>query len=89
MPRVEFTPKLGRESKYPPLEVAGNSVREVLAESCRVNPELRSYLLDDAGRIRKHIVVFVDGVIVQDRSGWTDAVADDSTLFVMQALSTG
>ena len=53
------------------------------------NPRLRGYVLDDQGRLRKHVAVFVDGKLVEDREALSDAVRDDSEIFVMQALSGG
>lgn len=46
-------------------------------------------MLDEHGRLRKHVVVFVDGTMVADRVALTDAVGPDSEVFVMQALSGG
>ena len=53
------------------------------------NPKLRSYILDDQDRLREHVVVFIDGQIVQDRATLSDPVENDSEVFVMQALSGG
>ncbi len=47
------------------------------------------YLLDDEGRLRKHMVVFVDGVAACDRDGLADPVDVNSEILVMQALSGG
>jgi len=53
------------------------------------NPRLRSYILDDQDRLREHVVVFIDGQMVQDRATLSDPVENDSEIFVMQALSGG
>ena len=53
------------------------------------NPELRGYVLDDQGRLRRHMVVFVDGKVVEDRAELGDDVADGAEVLVMQALSGG
>lgn len=53
------------------------------------NPVLRGYVLDDQGRLRKHVAVFVDGVQISDRVHLSDPVREDSDIFVMQALSGG
>lgn len=89
MPRVEFTPNLQRHVACPPTTVSGATVREVLAGVFTDHPRLEHYLLDDEGRLRKHMVVFVDGVPARDRDALTDPVTESSEILVMQALSGG
>lgn len=89
MPRVRFTQNLERHVSAPAADVAGATVREALESVFRDNPRLRSYVLDDQGRLRRHVMVFVDGDQVHDRDRLSDAVSDASELFVMQALSGG
>ncbi|HXV77121.1 MAG TPA: MoaD/ThiS family protein [Candidatus Polarisedimenticolaceae bacterium] len=89
MPQVKFTQNLERHLSAPAIDVAGRTVREALDAVFHGNPMLRSYVLDDQGRLRRHVVVFVDGQMVEDRDGLTDAVESSSELFVMQALSGG
>lgn len=89
MPRVEITPILRRHLDCADGEVAGETVREVLEALFADNPRLRSYLLDDQGALRQHVNVFVDGEAVVDRRSLGDAVAPDSAVVVMQALSGG
>ncbi len=64
-------------------------MREVLDDVFRQNPQLRGYVLDDLGHLRKHVVVFIDGEMIEDRTALSDPVAPTSELFVMQALSGG
>jgi len=64
-------------------------VREALDAVFEAHPRLRGYVLDDQSRLRKHVVVFVNGDMVRDRDGLSDPVAADAELFVMQALSGG
>jgi molybdopterin converting factor small subunit len=89
MPRVLFTPHLERFLSAPPKEVAGATVREALNKVFGENPRLRGYVLDDQGRLRQHVVVFVDGNQVEDREGLSDPVAGGAEIYVMQALSGG
>jgi molybdopterin synthase sulfur carrier subunit len=89
MPVVTFTRTLERHLAAPATSVAGTTVREALDEVFRANPRLRGYVLDDQGRLRKHVVVFVDGELVADRDRLTDSVRPSSAVFVMQALSGG
>jgi hypothetical protein len=87
MAQVKFTQHLVRHLAAPPLDVSGATVREVLDNAFRANPQLRGYVLDDQGRLRKHVVVFVDGQMVEDRESLSDGLDPSSELLVMQALS--
>jgi molybdopterin converting factor small subunit len=89
MARVVFTANLQRHLSAEPQEVSGATVRAVLDAVFEGNPRLRGYILDDQGRLRQHVVVFVDGQTITDRSGLSEAVRADSELHVMQALSGG
>jgi hypothetical protein len=87
--RVSFTPNLRRHLRTPEAVVPGATVREALSAVFRDHPALRGYVLDDQGRLRQHVVVFVDGEQVRDREGLGDPIGPTSELFVLQALSGG
>ena len=89
MPEVKFTENLRRHLDTPECRVEGATVREALNHVFETQPRLRGYVLDDQNRLRKHVVVFIDGDMVQDRDGLSDVVAANAELFVMQALSGG
>lgn len=89
MATVTFTAALERHLSAPPVEVTGATVREALEAAFRGNPRLRGYVLDDQGRLRKHVAVFVDGEPVADRDGLGDRIGSAANVFVMQALSGG
>lgn len=89
MPRVLFTPNLQRHVDCPEVSVEGDTVRLSLDAVFASRPQLRGYVIDEHDRLRKHMVVFVNGQPVKDRTGLSDAVAPDAEIFVMQALSGG
>ena len=89
MPRVTFTENLRRHVDCPPALAGGATVREVLEAVFAGNPRVRGYVLDEQGALRHHVLVFVDGNQVRDRRTLSDAVAEGSELYVMQALSGG
>lgn len=89
MPRVVFTSHLERHLSAPPREVEGATVREVLDRVFSLNPRLESYVVDDQGRLREHVTVFIDEKPVEDRVGLSDPVGDDAEIYVLQALSGG
>jgi molybdopterin synthase sulfur carrier subunit len=70
-------------------DVEGRTVREALDRAFGENPRARGYVLDEQGALRKHMVVFVDGEAILDRTGLSDGVSADSQIYVMQALSGG
>jgi molybdopterin converting factor small subunit len=89
MPQVHFTSNLQRHLSCPSVEVSGATVGAALGAVFEDNAALRSYLLDDQGRLRRHVNVFVNGAPVKDRTKLSDAVAADDEVFVFQALSGG
>jgi sulfur carrier protein ThiS len=89
MPVVAFTPNLTRHLDCPQVTVPAGTVAEALESVFRENPRLRSYIVDEQGRLRQHVAVFVGGELVRDRSNLSDRVQDHQDVFVMQALSGG
>lgn len=89
MPHVAFTPQLQRFLDAPPQIVSGTTVRDALDAVFASNPRLRGYIVDEHGRLRKHVSVFVGDRTLADRVGLSDAVAADTEIFVLQALSGG
>jgi molybdopterin synthase sulfur carrier subunit len=89
MPRVSFTPQLQRFLDAPAADVAGATVREALEAIFAGNPRLRGYIVDEHGRLRQHVTLFVGDRAVADRTGLSDPVGTDTEIFVLQALSGG
>jgi len=89
MPRVSFTATIQRHIACPTTDVTGNTVRQVLKAAFAANPAARSYVLDDQGAVRRHMVVFVNGRQITDRRALTDPVPPSAEVYVMQALSGG
>lgn len=89
MIEVEFAKAFRRHVECPTATVEGSTVRAVLDAYFAAHPNVRSYVLDDVGAVRKHVAVFVDGDLITDRSGLSDAVGPTSKLHVFQALSGG
>src|SRR3546814_13337997 len=89
MPRVTFTANLQRHLDAPSLEVDGACVGEVLAGVFARKPLLRSYIVDDPGRLRRHVNVFVNSAMIVDRTGLGDTLRADDECIPFQALSCG
>ena len=89
MGHVNFTKNIQRHVTCPSVEVPGRTVSEVLSNVFRENPQARSYVVDELGALRKHMVIFVDGEKVMDRVNLSDQVKPNSEIHIFQALSGG
>lgn len=89
MPIVRFTRNIQRHVACPVLEQEGRTVREVLEGYFRENVRARSYVLDDQGRLRAHMAIFVNGRQIEDAAGLSDAVPAGAEIDVIQSLSGG
>lgn len=91
MPSVRFTSHL--QKFFPTLQqniyVEGQTAAEVVAALERRYPGFASYVVDERGALRKHVNIFIGQDMIADRLRLQDAVSDDKTLFIMQALSGG
>lgn len=88
MPRVAFTSHLARHVDCPTESVDGATVRDALERYFAKHPKTRSYILDEQGDLRPHVVIFVAGEQLQDRT-LSAAVEGGAEIYVMQALSGG
>jgi len=90
MPHVTFTRHLQRF--FPTLadgEVPGSTVRELVDELERRYPGFASYIVDETGRLRRHVNVFVGDEMIHDRERLGDALRPADKVWIMQALSGG
>lgn len=89
MARISFTANLQRHVACEPAAVGAGSLRQVLDEVFAENPRLRSYIVDEHGRLRRHVNIYINEDMIADRVGLSDAVAAGDEVFVFQALSGG
>ena len=68
------------------VEAAGDTVDAVLADLDRRFPGLRFRMVDEQGRLRQHMKVFVNEDAVRDLA---TPVAESDEVTIMQALSGG
>lgn len=90
MPSVTLTRHLRRF--FPTLEdgdVPGRTVRELLDALERRHPGFASYVLDETGRLRRHVNVFIGEEPIRDREHLRDALAPTDKVCILQALSGG
>ncbi len=97
MPTVVLAPALARWLTAAPTPHAGEravaapgaTVREALEHLFAAHPQLRGYVLDEAGELRHHVVAFVNGSAVRDKRSLAEPVPPDGEVYLFQALSGG
>jgi sulfur-carrier protein len=97
MPTVVLAPAIARWLHADPhvgvgeraLTAAGATVRELLDHVFAVHPVLRSYVVDEHGALRHHVVAFVNDEPVRDKRSLAEPVPADGQVYVFQALSGG
>ena len=90
MPTVKFTSALKRFfPKLVTIQVPGNSVSEVLDHVEEKFPGMKSYLLEDTGKLRKHVNIFIGENLIQDETELSDLIGEKDEIHVFQALSGG
>jgi hypothetical protein len=89
MAEVHFTNWLRELVPDGPLQAAGGTVGDALEGVFADRPQVRGYVLDDRGRLRKHVCVFVDGARLNNADALARIVGPQTKLHVMQALSGG
>jgi molybdopterin converting factor small subunit len=66
-------------------DLAGDTVSELLAELERAHPDIAGWIVDERGRIRRHINVFVNG----ERGLEQTSVGAGDRVEVLPAISGG
>jgi hypothetical protein len=89
MATVRFTQNIQRHVPCSTREIAGSTLRDVLDAYFHENERARGYVLDEQGKIRQHMIVFIDGEMALDRDHLSDPVKENSLIDVIQALSGG
>ncbi|TKC87898.1 MoaD/ThiS family protein [Trinickia terrae] len=89
MAHIFFAASIQRHIATPEREVDARTLGEALEAAFSEQPRLRGYILDDQGALRRHLAVFVDGRPVSDRQRLSDALGQESRVYVIQALSGG
>jgi molybdopterin synthase sulfur carrier subunit len=87
---VTFTPHLQRF--FPNLgerTIDSPTLRALVKALDAEHPGLAGYLVDDRGRLRTHVMIFVDGRPLADREELADAIGPDTRVYIAQALSGG
>ncbi len=71
------------------LTVQGGTVRALLDGLAEQQPLLERRLRDERGALRRHVLVFVNGVQVDPAAGLEDPVPEGAEVFLAPAVSGG
>jgi len=89
MAEVHFTSHLRNLVPDGPFSASGVTVGEALSNLFCAEPHVRGYVLDDQGRLRKHVCIFADGERLAHDAALRRNIGPDAKLYIMQALSGG
>jgi hypothetical protein len=89
MAQVHFTTWLRELVPDGPVRADGATVGEALDALWVQRPQVRGYVVDEQGRLRKHVCIFADGTRLQHAAALAHRIRPDSELYVMQALTGG
>jgi hypothetical protein len=89
MAQVHFTAWLRAWAPAEPVRTSGATVGEALASLFEQQPQIRGYVVDERGSLRKHVCIFADGRRLARDATMRHPITPDSKLYVMQALSGG
>jgi hypothetical protein len=89
MAEIHFTSHLRNLVPGGPFAVAGATVGEALQALFAAEPQVRGYVLDERGALRKHVCIFADGARLAHDAALSRRISADTKLYVMQALSGG
>jgi molybdopterin synthase sulfur carrier subunit len=86
---IAFTPHLRAVGPTQEEACPGATLAEMLDALHPSYPRLKDYVLDDQGRLRKHIAIFIDGTMTAREAALTRPLEPSSHVYVFQALSGG
>ena len=86
---VTFAASLQRHIPCVPQQVPPASLREVLQAALQAAPDLQHYVFDDQGHIRKHVAIFINRDLLQNRADLTQTLRAGDQVLVVQALTGG
>lgn len=89
MPTLAFTQHLRNVLDPAPQHVQGATVRDALDDCFVRHPLARNYVLDEQGRLRKHVAIFLNSERGDPATILDKPVTAACDIFVMQALSGG
>lgn len=90
MARVKFTSAL--KQFFPDLgetHVQSRTVKALIDDLDRQFPGIAGYLVEESGSLRKHVNIYIDDRLLQDRVQLSDVLRSENEILIYQALSGG
>ena len=90
MAKVKFTSALTRFfPQLTEMEIEGNTVKDALLVVEKKYPGMMNYIVEEDGRLRQHVNIFLGDTLIKDRENLNDAIHSDDEILIFQALSGG
>lgn len=89
MAKISFTAHLRKVAPPGATAVAADNLGDALDQVFARAPKLRSYVVDEQNRLRRHVVIFLNGSRLSPENWSAQVLAPDDDVYVMQALSGG
>lgn len=89
MARLVCTRRLENIGPCEPTNYNCGTVEQLIDTLAADYPRLKNYVLDDQGRVRQHVAIFVDGTLLPRHAVLQSPLSDNSEVYIMQALSGG
>ena len=71
------------------LEVNGNNVREVLDQLFDAHPDIKNHLVEDDGRLRNFVNIFINGEDIRQKGGMDAEVKSESDIRIIPSIAGG
>lgn len=89
MARVSFTSHLRKVAPGEAVHISAGYLGDALEPVFIQYPKLRSYVVDEQNRLRRHVVIFLNGERLVATDWPSHPVGEDDEVHVLQALSGG
>ena len=90
MIKVKFTANLKRFfSDLEAFDLRASSVSEALDIIDAKHPGIKDYIVDEQGKLRQHVNIFIDNQSVKDKINLRDKLSPGDEVHFIQALSGG
>ena len=71
------------------IAVNGDNVRQILEELFRAHPDIKGHLVEDDGRLRNFVNIFIAGEDIRQKGGMDAEVADGSDVRIIPSIAGG
>ena len=69
--------------------IAAATAREALNRLAELHPQIQRFVLDDQQRLRRHVNIFINDTLIDDRVHLSDRLHDGDRPHILPAVSGG